>query len=359
MRAEHRRSDARWTCRPARAAAAHGARVTVVVISQWRCADDRGVLEPRLRLYVTYSARMVPDGHLVRLELPSSFELLDLVQMLSDRLSSLAGLDEDSTHWVERGRSRIGHQRHQARQSRRSRRSTSRSSSCCGPRAKPEEFVVARARRGRRASIPTHVANPLDPENVLKSSGRGIFFMRSFMDDVSIARRPEGGMSVRMSKKLQCLRLAARPRSSSPPRSRPRSPPAASIGSYFRPAARHPEEGPDRSRHGRRSRGRAGVPRAHRRARFPSHAVLGEEQAAAPQRRAARGTAGSSIRSTARRTSRTASRCSASRSRSRSTARIELGVVFDPIGEELFTAERGQGARLNGQPTPRLDAARS
>jgi myo-inositol-1(or 4)-monophosphatase len=30
--------------------------------------------------------------------------------------------------------------------------------------------------------------------------------------------------------------------------------------------------------------------------------------------------------------------------------RVELGVVYDPIGEELFTAERGQGARLNGRP---------
>jgi myo-inositol-1(or 4)-monophosphatase len=30
--------------------------------------------------------------------------------------------------------------------------------------------------------------------------------------------------------------------------------------------------------------------------------------------------------------------------------RIELGVVYDPVGEELFTAERGLGARLNGLP---------
>jgi len=30
--------------------------------------------------------------------------------------------------------------------------------------------------------------------------------------------------------------------------------------------------------------------------------------------------------------------------------RIEIGVVYDPIAEELFTAERGGGARLNGQP---------
>jgi myo-inositol-1(or 4)-monophosphatase len=29
--------------------------------------------------------------------------------------------------------------------------------------------------------------------------------------------------------------------------------------------------------------------------------------------------------------------------------RLELGVVYDPIAEELFTAERGEGARLNGE----------
>jgi myo-inositol-1(or 4)-monophosphatase len=29
---------------------------------------------------------------------------------------------------------------------------------------------------------------------------------------------------------------------------------------------------------------------------------------------------------------------------------LQVGVIYDPIGEELFTAERGFGARLNGQP---------
>jgi serine/threonine-protein kinase RsbW len=47
------------------------------------------------------------------------------------------------------------------------------------------------------------VADPLAPENLLKSSGRGIFFMRSFMDDVQLLKVPEGGMEVRMMKKLQ------------------------------------------------------------------------------------------------------------------------------------------------------------
>jgi serine/threonine-protein kinase RsbW len=69
------------------------------------------------------------------------------------------------------------------------------------PRARPEEFVVRVLDEGEGFD-PGAIANPLDPENMLKSSGRGIFFMRNFMDDVSITRRPEGGMDVRMSKKL-------------------------------------------------------------------------------------------------------------------------------------------------------------
>lgn len=30
--------------------------------------------------------------------------------------------------------------------------------------------------------------------------------------------------------------------------------------------------------------------------------------------------------------------------------RVELGVIYDPMADELFTAERGGGARLNGDP---------
>ena len=49
---------------------------------------------------------------------------------------------------------------------------------------------------------PDSVADPLAPENLLRSSGRGIFFMRSFMDDITLQRVPEGGMEVRMIKNL-------------------------------------------------------------------------------------------------------------------------------------------------------------
>ena len=43
----------------------------------------------------------------------------------------------------------------------------------------------------------------LDPENLLKSSGRGIFLIRNFMDDVRLQRAPEGGMEIRMTKRVQ------------------------------------------------------------------------------------------------------------------------------------------------------------
>jgi serine/threonine-protein kinase RsbW len=143
---------------------------------------------------------MALDGHLVRLEVPSSFDILDLVQLLSDRLSVLAGLDEDAIHWVSVAvrESVINAIKHGNREDR-SKHVTVEFT--LTPRSKPEEFVVQVLDEGAGFD-PEAVANPLDPENVLKSSGRGIFFMRSFMDDVSIARRPEGGMVVRMSKKL-------------------------------------------------------------------------------------------------------------------------------------------------------------
>lgn len=48
---------------------------------------------------------------------------------------------------------------------------------------------------------PESVPDPTDQENVLKTSGRGIFFMRTFMDEVTWTRHPEGGTVVRMTKK--------------------------------------------------------------------------------------------------------------------------------------------------------------
>ena len=48
---------------------------------------------------------------------------------------------------------------------------------------------------------PEEVPDPTKEENLLKSSGRGIFFMRNFMDEVDWSIRPNGGTTVRLVKR--------------------------------------------------------------------------------------------------------------------------------------------------------------
>ena len=48
---------------------------------------------------------------------------------------------------------------------------------------------------------PDEVPDPTAAENILKASGRGIFFMRTFMDEVAWVIRPGGGTTVRMVKR--------------------------------------------------------------------------------------------------------------------------------------------------------------
>jgi serine/threonine-protein kinase RsbW len=48
---------------------------------------------------------------------------------------------------------------------------------------------------------PESVPDPTDPQNIMKTSGRGILFMRTFMDEIQWSRHPEGGTVVRMRKK--------------------------------------------------------------------------------------------------------------------------------------------------------------
>ena len=47
------------------------------------------------------------------------------------------------------------------------------------------------------------IANPLEPENLLKESGRGIFIVRALMDEVDFIRSKKGTI-VRLVKKTKC-----------------------------------------------------------------------------------------------------------------------------------------------------------
>ena len=143
---------------------------------------------------------MPARGGVVRLQIPSNFELLDVIQVASDRLAALAGLDDDAVHWIGVAvrESVINAIKHGNREDYGKLVTVEFS---LAPAAAPTEFIVRVLDQGEGFE-PQEVADPLAPENILKSSGRGIFFMRSFMDDVVLRRGDAGGMEVRMVKKL-------------------------------------------------------------------------------------------------------------------------------------------------------------
>jgi serine/threonine-protein kinase RsbW len=144
---------------------------------------------------------MTETRSLVRLKIHSVFDMLDLVQLVSDHVGQLAGLDEDAIHWVGVAvrESVINAIKHGNRLDEAKQVTIE---FAFVPSRHPTELVVSVIDEGEGFEV-QEVADPLAPENLLKSSGRGIFFMRSFMDEVQLLKVPEGGMEVRMMKKLQ------------------------------------------------------------------------------------------------------------------------------------------------------------
>ena len=139
------------------------------------------------------------SGNTVRVDFHSSLEMLDFVQTVSDYIGRKAGLDEEALHWVGVAvrESVINAIKH---------------GNCSDVRKRVHvEFttlqgeavpgIAIRVRDEGCGFDPSMLADPLAQENLLKSSGRGILFMRSFMDEMTFQRAAEGGMEVRMVKR--------------------------------------------------------------------------------------------------------------------------------------------------------------
>jgi serine/threonine-protein kinase RsbW len=132
----------------------------------------------------------------VRLEIASRIEMIEIVQTVLAHVSADLGFDEDAAHYMS---------------------------------VAVRESVVNAIKHGnvndaeRRVTVtftlhvaalevtvqdeglgfdPAAVANPVAEENLLKPDGRGIFFMRSFMDDVRYTFPKKGGTVVTMLKKV-------------------------------------------------------------------------------------------------------------------------------------------------------------
>jgi serine/threonine-protein kinase RsbW len=132
----------------------------------------------------------------VRIDIASRFEMLEMVQTVLSHVTGLLHLDDDAAHYVSVAirESVVNAIKHGNRGD-------------AGKRVAiefllhPGALEVTVQDEGTGFD-PATVPSPLAEENLLKAGGRGIFFMRSFMDEVSYAFPSRGGTVVRMLKKL-------------------------------------------------------------------------------------------------------------------------------------------------------------
>jgi len=134
----------------------------------------------------------------IRLEFTSTFDMVDFVEVVGGHVSRDIGLDEDSVHWVGVAiRECVINAIKHGNQHDISKRVFVEFATA--QQGVPE--MVIRVRDQGKGFDPEEVADPLAPENLLKGSGRGIFLIRNFMDQVDLQRAPQGGMEVRMVKR--------------------------------------------------------------------------------------------------------------------------------------------------------------
>ena len=148
---------------------------------------------------VAYAAGgiLATKSNCVEIDIQSSFEMVDLVQVVFASLSSQLGFDADVSHWMSISirESVTNAVRH-------------------GNKLDSEKRVIIRFEVDEHAlsvSVedegegfdPGDIPDPLAEENLLRASGRGIFFMKNFMDEVTYDFEPNRGTRVTMVKRLE------------------------------------------------------------------------------------------------------------------------------------------------------------
>ncbi len=139
---------------------------------------------------------MIVKRDRIEIRIGSELEYLDLVQTLTDCITQFMGFDEDSAHWVGMSvRESVTNAIQHGNKLDPGKKVDIRFS------VAPDYLEISVLDEGQGFAI-DRLPNPLDPENLLKPSGRGIFYIRSFMDEVEFIPHSKGGMEVHMVKKV-------------------------------------------------------------------------------------------------------------------------------------------------------------
>ena len=137
-----------------------------------------------------------PVQQTIRLSIDSRYENIELVQAVLDETLESLPIDEETGYWmgIALREALTNAMKH-------------------GNALDPEKKVdvcLAVGESGLDITVedqgsgfdPGAVADPLAPDNLLKTEGRGIFYMRRFMDKIDYDFGAEGGTKVRLHKEF-------------------------------------------------------------------------------------------------------------------------------------------------------------
>lgn len=137
----------------------------------------------------------MPD-YRFHLAVGSRFENIELVQVVLKDCLQRVGMDDDAQHWVDvavrealANAIKHGNLQHPDKQVQ-------------VDLAVEGEDLVIRVEDEGEGFDPAQIDDPLAPENILRTNGRGIFYMRSFMDDITYSSGPGGGTMVTLRKRF-------------------------------------------------------------------------------------------------------------------------------------------------------------
>ncbi|MCB1044991.1 MAG: ATP-binding protein [Acidobacteria bacterium] len=131
----------------------------------------------------------------VEMRFSTSLAILDLIQPITDRICGQLGYDEDTRYWIwlatqEALNNAIEH----------GNKMDDNKKVHLWITTENGEFRIAVKDEGEGFDM-SKIPDPTKPENLLKTSGRGLFYMKSFMDRVEYIN--ENGTTVTMIKRLQ------------------------------------------------------------------------------------------------------------------------------------------------------------
>lgn len=131
----------------------------------------------------------------LELSIESKIEFVDMVSSVVKSVSTKMGFEEDDTNWIELAIheaviNAITHGNKHAEDKQVDVKFV----------LEPDALTVYVRDRGEGFD-PNQLPDPTDADNLLKPSGRGIFYMRTFMDEVEHSSHPEGGSVVRLTKR--------------------------------------------------------------------------------------------------------------------------------------------------------------